>query len=112
MASGIDMSARMVSLAVNIAVMGLILASGVLALLEEALPNVDAAQLRLLAETIAAGNTVSVPGLTDSLVHEALGSGFGWVMLYGGIGVWLMAGISFLIFNPGSVRQANAQCSD
>jgi EmrB/QacA subfamily drug resistance transporter len=112
MASGIDMSARMVSLAVNIAVMGLILASGVLALLEGALPNLDAAQLRLLAETIAAGNTVSVPGLTDSLVHEALGSGFGWVMLYGGIGVWLMAGISFLIFNAGSVRQANAQCSD
>jgi EmrB/QacA subfamily drug resistance transporter len=102
MASGIDMSARMVSLAVNIAVMGLILASGVAAHLERALPNIDGAQLRLLAERIAAGNAVSVPGLADSVVHEALRSGFGWVMLYGGIGVWIMAGISFLVFNKQS----------
>jgi EmrB/QacA subfamily drug resistance transporter len=81
MASGIDMSARMVSLAVNIALMGFILASGVLAHLKGALPNLDAVQLRLLAERIAAGNTASVPGLTDSIAREALGSGFGWVML-------------------------------
>jgi EmrB/QacA subfamily drug resistance transporter len=112
MASGIDMSARMVSLAVNIAVMGLILVSGVLAHLKGALPNLDTAQLRLFAERAAAGNTVSVPGLTRSVVHEALGTGFGWVMLYGGTGVWIMAGISFLVFNARPVRQAKVQCSD
>jgi EmrB/QacA subfamily drug resistance transporter len=112
MASGIDMSARMVSLAVNIAVMGFILASGVLAHLKGALPNLGAVQLRLLAESIAAGNAVSVPGVTNSIAHEALGSGFGWVMLYGGIGVWIMAGISFLIFNARSLRQAEIQCPD
>jgi hypothetical protein len=112
MASGIDMSARMVSLAVNIAVMGFILASGVLAPLKDALPNLDAAQLRALAERIAAGNAVSVPGLTESVVHEALVKGFGRVMLYGGIGVWILAGISFLIFNARSVRQAKVQRSD
>jgi EmrB/QacA subfamily drug resistance transporter len=112
MASGIDMSARMVSLAVNIAAMGFILASGVLAHLKGALPNLDAVQLRLLAERIAAGNTVSVPGLTDPVVHEALGNGFGWVMLYGGIGVWILAGVSFLIFNARSVRQAKIQCPE
>jgi MFS family permease len=112
MASGIDMSARMVSLAINIAVMGFILASGVLAHLKGALPNLDTVQLRLLAERIAAGNTVSVPGLTDSVAHEALGSGFGWAMLYGGIGVWIMAGISFVIFDARSIRQAAVQCPD
>ena len=112
MASGIDMSARMVSLAVNIAMMGFILASGVLAHLKGALPNLDAVQLRLLAERIAAGNTASVPGLTDSIAREALGSGFGWVMLYGGIGVWIMAGISFVIFDARSARQAAVQCPD
>ncbi len=112
MASGIDVSARMVSLAVNIAVMGFILASGVLTHLKRALPDLEGAQLRLLAERIAAGNTVSVPGLSPSVVHEALGHGFGWVMLYGGIGVWIMAGISFFIFNARPVRQAKVQCSD
>jgi EmrB/QacA subfamily drug resistance transporter len=112
MASGIDMSARMVSLAVNIAVMGFIVASGVLAHLKRALPSLDAAQLHLLAERIAAGNAMSVPELTGSVVHEALGNGFGWVMLYGGIGVWIMAGISFLIFNARSVRQTKVQCSN
>ena len=112
MASGIDMSARMVSLATNIAVMGFILVSGVLAHLKAVLPALDAAQMRLLAERIAAGSTVSVGGLTDSVAREALANGFGWVMLYGGVGVWIMAGTSLFIFNARSVRQAKVQCPD
>jgi hypothetical protein len=43
-ASGMDMSARMVSLAINIALMGFILVSGVLAQLARAMPNLDATQ--------------------------------------------------------------------
>ena len=110
MASGIDMSARMVSLAVNIAVMGFILASGVLAHLESASPErLDAAQLRLLAERIAAGTAVSVPGLSGSTIHDALVQGFGWVMLYGGVGVWGLAGISFLVFRSQALRPAKNQ---
>jgi hypothetical protein len=33
---------------------------------------------------------------------------FGWGMLYGGAGVWMLAGISWLVFGSGkpSVRQA------
>jgi EmrB/QacA subfamily drug resistance transporter len=112
MASGIDMSARMVSLAINIAVMGFILVSGVLAQLRAALPGLSIAELRVVAERIAAGNAVSLPGLSDSIVHEALGNGFSWVMLYGATGVWIMAGISFLIFNAWRVQQAKVQCSD
>jgi EmrB/QacA subfamily drug resistance transporter len=111
MASGIDMSARMVSLAVNIALMGFILASGVLAHLKGALSSLDAAALRVLAERVAAGNVVS-PGLPDAVVHDALRNGFGWVMLYGGIAAWIMAAISFLIFNARPVRQAEVRCSD
>ncbi|WP_375160821.1 MFS transporter [Bradyrhizobium sp. RDT46] len=112
MASGIDMSARMVSLAVNIAVMGFILAGGVLASLKAALPNLGASELRLLAERIAAGNAVVMPELSDAVVHQALANGFGWVMLYGGIGACIMAAISLLIFNPRSVRQVRVQCSE
>ncbi|RUU72580.1 MFS transporter, partial [Mesorhizobium sp. M7A.T.Ca.TU.009.01.1.2] len=110
MASGIDMSARMVSLALNIAVMGFILASGVLAHLGQALPDLDAAQLRLLAEAIAAGNPIS--GLAGTVAQDALRNGFGWVMLYGGIGVWIMAAISFASFNGRPVRRTEVQCSD
>jgi hypothetical protein len=51
-----------------------------------------------------------VPELTGSVVHEALASGFGWVMLYGGVGVWIMAGISFVIFNARPARQPKVQC--
>jgi hypothetical protein len=95
----------MVSLAVNIAVMGFILASGVLAHLDGALSGrLDAGQLRLLAERIAAGTIVSVPGLSSS--REALLQGFGWVMLYGGVGVWVMAGISLLVFHLHAFRPA------
>ena len=112
MASGIDMSARMVSLAINIAVMGFILASGVFARLKEALPHLNGAQLRSVAERIAAGNAVSDPGLPPSVVHDALANGFGWVMVYGSLGVWVMAAVSFLIFNARSVPQAKMQCTD
>ncbi|MGO4838483.1 MFS transporter, partial [Rhizobiaceae sp. 2RAB30] len=112
MASGIDMSARMVSLAVNIALMGFILASGVLAYLKAIMPNLDDDQLRLLSERIAAGNAVSMPELADGAVQQALANGFGWVMLYGGIGVWIMAAASFFVFNARSVREEKVQCSD
>ena len=110
MASGIDMSARMISLAVNIAVMGSILASGVLLHLMAALPDLDSARLYQFAEAIAAGNPV--PGLQDNIVHDALANGFGWVMLYGGIGVWIMAAIGFAIFKARPLRQEAVQRPD
>lgn len=113
MASGIDISARMISLAINIAVMGFVLASGVAAHLASvpALALDDKAR-HLLAEKIAAGNAVSVSGLTDSMVHAALTQGFGWVMLYGGLGVWILAGLSFLLFNVRAARPAADQCAN
>ncbi len=66
MASGIDMSARMVSLSVNIALMGFILASGVLAHLKAVLPALDGGQLRVIAERIASGDAASAPGALRS----------------------------------------------
>lgn len=99
MASGIDMSARMISLAINIAVMGFILFSGVLSHLKSTLPtSTDAGDLRLLAERISAGNIASLPDIPAGTVHDALVAGFGGVMLYGAIGVWLLAAASFLVF--------------
>jgi hypothetical protein len=111
MASGMDMSARLITLAINIALMGFILLEGVHAHLRGALSaSLDAMQLRALAEKIAAGNFASLaegfPALSQAdpsgaVVHAALVNSFGLVMLYGGVGVWVLAGVSLLIFGSG-----------
>lgn len=110
MASGIDMSARLISLAINIALMGFILLSGTLSYLTNAFSKtLGPAQLRLLAEKVAAGDFSSFqtrfPELahldTGGIVRTALVHGFSLVLLYGGIGVWILATLSFVIFNTG-----------
>ncbi|MCX8567777.1 MULTISPECIES: MFS transporter [Hyphomicrobiales] len=106
MASGIDASARLIALAVNIAVMGFVLVEGILAGLRDALPEIaDAGQLRALAERIAAGGAIdgtqSALDVPADVAHAALVNGFHWVMLYGGIGVWVLAAISFALFGAG-----------
>lgn len=91
MASGIDMSARMISLAINIAVMGLILLWGVAA----ALQGVDGSEQLQLAASIASGRL----GTDDpDGARAALTQGFGWVFGYGGVSAWLFALGSFLTF--------------
>lgn len=105
MASGIDMSSRMISLAINIALMGLILSHAVYTQLKQLLPGtVDNAHLQALAQSVAAGSTVISPTLNSVLpptaIHDALTHGFGILMLYGGISVWLLAAVSVLIFAP------------
>ncbi|WP_426609872.1 MFS transporter [Bradyrhizobium sp. McL0616] len=109
MASGIDMSARMISLAINIALMGFILIAGISSWLRSALPEaLDASRLQKLAERIAGGTTrvSDFPELTalpaaDAALHDALIHGFSLVMLYGGLSVWILALASFLIFREG-----------
>ncbi|WP_445288961.1 MFS transporter [Variovorax atrisoli] len=112
MASGMDMSARLITLAINIALMGFVLLEGVHAHLRGALSaSLDAPRLRALAERVAAGSFTSLgeafPALSQAdpsgtAVHAALVHGFGLVMLYGGVGVWLLAGVSWLVFGSGS----------
>ena len=110
MASGLDTSARLITLAVNIAAMGAILVAGILAHLHHAgLSN--ALPLRAVAEKIAAGNVMSLsqdPSVAAqvpaSLAHAALVHGIGWVMLYGGIGVWILAAASFVTFGSAKAR--------
>jgi MFS family permease len=97
MASGIDMSARMISLAINIAVMGLILLSGV----ATALHGVDGSEKLQQAASIASGRL----GTDDpEAARAALVQGFGWVLGYGGISAWLFAAGSFLTFGAHSMH--------
>jgi EmrB/QacA subfamily drug resistance transporter len=98
MASGIDISARLITLAINIAVMGFLLLEGILGHLKDnASGSIDTHALRGVAEKIAAGNLSSLDTTSD-VAHAALVHGFGHVMLYGGIGVWVLAAISFVVF--------------
>lgn len=43
-------------------------------------------------------------------VHAALVNGFHWVMLYGGLGVWVLAALSFVLFGAG--KSSAKPCSD
>jgi EmrB/QacA subfamily drug resistance transporter len=100
MASGIDMSARLITLAINIAVMGFILVEGIAAHLNRVLPGpLDPMSVHALAEGIAAGKPAAFDP-SGAIVHAALTHGFGLVMLYGGIGVWVLAALSYAIFEP------------
>ncbi|WP_404939274.1 MFS transporter [Pseudomonas sp. JDS08PS003] len=111
MASGIDMSARMISLALNIALMGLILVAGVGAYLRRHLSGaLDAGQLRGWAQQIASGSGSldALPWLAEGTPQAALVHGFGWVMLYGGLSVWGLALFSLLIFAPWQQKPAES----
>lgn len=108
MASGIDMSARMISLAINIALMGFVLVEGISWRLKSTLgQQIDATQIQTLARRVAGGSTdlsgfpqlqaLAIPAATlqDALLH-----GFGLVMLYGSLSVWILSYLSFLVCNP------------
>ncbi|OEZ60310.1 MFS transporter [Duganella sp. HH105] len=96
MASGADTSARMISLAFNIALMGCILVEGIITHLRNTLNVPESAGLRLFAEKIAAGDShaASGDGITAALV-----SGFGGVMTYGAVSVFVLAVGSYLVFS-------------
>jgi EmrB/QacA subfamily drug resistance transporter len=119
MASGIDMSARMISLAINIALMGFLLVQGVLFHLRTVLAgpaeSASASQYawRELANSIASGNlhptdamvaTAMSSETLAAICRAALSHGFGWIMLYGGIAAWVFAGASFLVFRRAKMR--------
>lgn len=97
MASGIDISARLITLAINIALMGTLLVAGIAASLRSQLaPDIGSAELYALAERIAAGAE------SNGFIHglqQALVDGFGDILLYGASGVWLLALASYLLFN-------------
>ncbi|SFR88480.1 drug resistance transporter, EmrB/QacA subfamily [Dyella sp. OK004] len=105
MASGIDMSARLITLAINIALMGFLLLQGIFSHLERATQGaLDASQLRRMAERIASGSVTetSLAGLADGVAQSALVHGFGWVMLFGYLGAWVLAAASFVTFGAGT----------
>ncbi|KAF1010212.1 MAG: Multidrug resistance protein Stp [Pseudomonas fluorescens] len=90
MASGIDLSARLITLALNIALMGLVLILGITHYLASVLP--DTASLASLSQNIASGKTDSANA------PAALRHGVGWAMAYAGAGACLLALLSRQLF--------------
>ena len=123
MASGADTSARMISLAFNIAVMGLVLVEGIKAYLVHTLQAVNSDNTRFFAEKIAAGDVTVIEQQTDIVAHVALPiealhaaliSGFGCVMVYGATSVLVLAALSLAVFAPwrGLVVKQEECCID
>lgn len=101
MASGIDASARLITLAINIAVMGFVLINGIFQNIKTIYPgHLDAGQLHVLAEKIASGNTsfAEKGAISSDGIKMALLNAFGDVLLFGGIGVCILALCSFFLF--------------
>jgi len=113
MASGIDMSARLITLAINIALMGLILIAGIAAHLRSAIgAALDGATLRALAARIAVGDLDAAQRLglgaeAGAVAHRALVHGFAWLWWYGGAGVVVLAALSWRLF--AAQRRAHAR---
>jgi EmrB/QacA subfamily drug resistance transporter len=102
MASGIDMTTRMTSLAINIAVMGWILVQGVSAGLHQVLPELEGdSVVKALAQAVAAGKQ-QLPMATFKASMEV---GFTWVLLYSFTSACVAAVASFLVFRPWKARR-------
>jgi len=105
MASGIDISARLITLSVNIALMGSLLVAGIAASLKGSMPA--ATDISSLAGRIAGGSAVET--LHRGQVEQALTQGFAGILLYGAAGVWVLAMASYVLFNVRG-RRKSASC--
>lgn len=108
MASGMDMSARMISLSVNIALMGFILLTGVTAVLGGAAPTLlSGGEMRTVADAVAAGNFAVAEqfGVPGAVARDALAAGTGRVTLYAALCAGGLAVASFLTFGGAGTRQ-------
>jgi hypothetical protein len=68
----------------------------------------DDMSLRALAESVAGGLPTSI---APDLAHAALSHGFQRVLLYGGVGVWLLGAASFLVFGAAKPARDEAGCA-
>lgn len=101
MASGMEFSARMISLALNIAIMGYILVKGVSTGLIEALPKkLELLDISVVADAIAAGNFLGyeTDGLPVDIARDQFIQGFEWLLLYGATATLLLGLMATLVF--------------
>lgn len=120
MASGMDVSARLITLVVQIAVMGLVLVAGIKASLRGLWgAALEPGQLQALAQRLAGGDLAgaqqllahhAIPDASIAPLQEVVIQGFGWVMLYGGLAAWITAGLSFAVLRGRSGSSSLQPC--
>jgi EmrB/QacA subfamily drug resistance transporter len=101
MASGMEFSARMISLAINIAIMGFVLVSAVSVKLQDTAADATGAQaLRALTNAVASGNLNAGEGagVSAAVARGALAYGVGWVMAYGAIAAFVLGIMAVFAF--------------
>lgn len=107
MASGIDLTARLTFLAINIAAMGSLFSAGITRTLRDRLPGLSDDQLTELARHIANGDDLppatdtasATTGIADDgVVTAAVTHGFGLAALYGAVAVLTLAAASRVVF--------------
>ncbi|NIF46356.1 MFS transporter [Enterobacter sp. Ap-1006] len=109
MASGIDISSRLITLAINIALMGSLLVAGIAESLQSHIDSVS--ERYALAEQIAGGTRAA---LSSDMIIQALNNGFSGVLAYGAVGVGCLSLASYLLFNVKTNvrRKRAASCAD
>lgn len=101
MASGMEFSARMISLALNIAIMGFVLVKGIsIGLMGALAQKLETDELSLLADVIAAGNFIEaeIQGVALPIARDAFMQGFSWLLLYGAVAAFLLGLMAKLVF--------------
>lgn len=95
MASGIDMSTRLITLAIVIAAMGVMLVAGIGS-------SLGAHQGQEAAEALAVGNIALfeqlTPGMSVSSARTAFMTGFDWIISFALVGAWILAASSCVLF--------------
>jgi EmrB/QacA subfamily drug resistance transporter len=101
MASGMEFSARMISLSLNIALMGLILADGIASRLLDLLPKtLSETKLIEITDILASGNLNILEnyGISKEIAKHILMEGFSSVLLYGATATAVICFIAFITF--------------
>lgn len=114
MAAGLDMSTRIIALALNIALMGAILLGGIADHLTTVGLTLDRTDFDSLAAAIAAGNLrlAQAQGVDLALARAALGQGVGWVTGYAAVCACGFALLSFLLLRPARSEQRQTTGSE
>ncbi|GBR25417.1 major facilitator superfamily transporter [Acetobacter orleanensis NRIC 0473] len=110
MGAGMDMSVRMITLAITISLMGFILLRGIRASLLKA--GAPGGAVQALGGIIAAGNltVAETLGIGRPVAEQALALGFGRVLLYGLVCAWSLSGLSFAVLRWKQVTFGSGDC--